>query len=107
MTLTQGEENNAIYDKFDWGPVFGNGFDLYIANKCNQNSDSGANFPSSYNRGSKYQYNQQSWTLFSGATNGYKFKVVEYEVFEVVKWANDWLHSFNLKDYSFYSIDYP
>ena len=85
MTLIQGQEQKAIYDRNNLGPTFGGGCDLYIADKCNQNSNSYAIFPTSYNCGSKYQKNQQSYTLFSGATNGYKFRVIEYEVFEVVK----------------------
>ncbi len=85
MTLIQGEEQNAIYDHIKWGPVYGGGYDLCIADKCNQNNGSAANFPYSYNCGSKYEMNQQSYTLFSGATNGYKFRVIEYEVFEVLK----------------------
>ncbi len=84
MTLIQGHEQKAIADRIDYGPVYGGGHDLCIADKCNQNN-SGANFPTSYNCGSKYQQNQQTYTLFSGATNGYNFRVIEYEVFEVVK----------------------
>ncbi len=85
MTLIQGKEQNAIRDYIGYGPTYGGGNDLYIADKCNQNKDSYANFPWSYNCGSKYERNQQSYTLFSGATNGYNFRVVEYEVFEVLK----------------------
>jgi hypothetical protein len=85
MTLIQGKEPYAIYDYIDWGPIFGGGSDLVIRDKCNQNKDSVANFPNSYNCGSKYQNNQQSYTLFSGATNGSGFRVIEYEVFEVLK----------------------
>jgi hypothetical protein len=87
MTLIQGKELKAIYDDFGYGPAFGSGndSDLCIRDKCNQNSNSSADMPDSYNCGSKYQRNQQTWTLFSGATNGYKFRVIEYEVFEVLK----------------------
>jgi len=85
MTLIQGKEQYAIYDNIGYGPTYGAGCDLYIADKCNQNNNSFAYFPTSYNCGSKYQQNQQSYTLFSGATNGYNFRVIEYEVFEVVK----------------------
>jgi hypothetical protein len=85
MTLIQGNEQYAIWDHINCGPIYGAtgaGCDLAIYDKCNQNSDSYANFPYSYNCGSKYQNNQQSYTLFSG---GYNFRVIEYEVFEVVK----------------------
>ncbi len=84
MTLIQGKEQYAIQDSINYGPVYG-GCDLIIYDKCNQNKDSGASFPSSYNCSSKYQNNQQSYTLFSGATKGSGFRVIEYEVFEVVK----------------------
>ncbi len=89
MTLIQGKEQWAIVDDCNYGPVYGGGnyggHDLCIVDKCNQNNKSGANFPSSYNCGSKYQRNQQSYTFFSGATDGNNFRVIEYEVFEVLK----------------------
>jgi hypothetical protein len=89
MTLIQGQEQYAIVDNYNNGPIYGGvnygGHDLKIADKCNRNKNSGAYLPSSYNCGSKYQNNQQSWTLFSGATNGIHFRVIEYEVFEVFK----------------------
>ncbi len=84
MTLIQGHEKNAILDKLIYGPSWGLG-DLYIVDKCNQSRDSIAFFPSSYNCGSKYQRNQHTYTLFSGAKDEYNFTVIEYEVFEVVK----------------------
>jgi hypothetical protein len=89
MTLIWGQEKHAIVDNFNYGPGYGHygegGHDLFIADKCNQNNKSYACFPSSYNNDSKYEKNQQSWTVFSGATNGFKFTVIDYEVFEVVK----------------------
>ncbi len=86
MTLIQGQEKFAIQHKYERGPIFGGGNnDLQIGDKCNQDDNNYGSFPTSYNCGSKYQNNQESWTLFSGATNGCKFKVSEYEVFEVVK----------------------
>ena len=68
----------------DYGPTFGSGqCDLYLYDKCNANNSSQAYFPHSYNNG-KYQNNQQSYTAFSGQTNGYQFKVKQYEVFKLV-----------------------
>lgn len=32
----------------------------------------------------KYNRSQDSYKLFSGATDGYKFRVIEYEVFKVI-----------------------
>jgi hypothetical protein len=35
MTLIQGQEGKAIYDHPNWGPTFGGGGDICIANSCN------------------------------------------------------------------------
>jgi hypothetical protein len=66
-------------------PIFRGGFDLYIADGCNANRDSCANFPHTYNReGDKIKRNQQSYTDFCGAPSGKYFRVLEYEVFRVL-----------------------
>jgi hypothetical protein len=85
MTLIQGKEKYTIYDDLSYGPVFGGGYDICIADNCNSNMDSHAYFPVSYNCGFKYQNNQESWTAFCGATKGKNFRVIEYEVFQVIK----------------------
>ena len=79
-------ENCLIYCYDGYGPTFGGGNDLCISDDCNSNNKSYSNFPSTYNfEGSnKIVNNQQSYTNFSGATNGYNFSVVDYEVFRVV-----------------------
>jgi hypothetical protein len=79
-------DDHLIYCNSSWGPIFGSGHDLKIANSCHANNNSCANFPTSYNRedGSKYTNGQESYTAFSGATGGKNFKVREYEVFRVV-----------------------
>lgn len=46
-------------------------------------------FPYSYNFNSsdpskRYKYNQNAWTALTGVPEGKKFKVVEYEVYQVV-----------------------
>ena len=65
------------------GPTFGGGHDLCLRDSCNIYSSS-ANFPYSYNRAeNKIANSQESYANFSGATNGYNFRVVEYEVFQV------------------------
>ena len=70
----------------DWGPVFGEG-DLYISDKCNKNSNSGAFLPKTYNKHYKrFKCSQESWNAFSGATSGYHFRVEEYEVYSL-EWA--------------------
>ena len=82
--VPQGD-NYLIQNKNSYGPTFGGGADIYIGDKCNIEKNSRANFPYTYNRegGNKLGNNQTTWTMFSGATNGYKFKVVEYEVFRL------------------------
>ena len=68
----------------NYGPVFGGGSDLAISNDCNTTSDSCTNFSYSYNCEDKYEYGQEAWTALCGVKEGKNFKVVEYEVFEVV-----------------------
>lgn len=55
-----------------WGPEFGGGSDLLIANSCHLNEDSHSNFPHSYDG-----EDASSTSLFGS----YHFTVVEYEVF--------------------------
>jgi hypothetical protein len=75
-----------IYCHPGWGPAFGGGNDLFIADGCNANSYSYANFPHTYNRegSSKIENSQQSYTDFCGAPSGHNFRVLEYEVFRVL-----------------------
>ncbi len=70
MTLINGFETHAIKNDASWGPGFGYGRDLAIADRCNINSKSFANFPTSYNCGGKYNESQASFTAFSGAIDG-------------------------------------
>ena len=81
MTLTQPQK--SIECDSEYGPIFGN-YDICIFDQCNINDSSFTEFPTSYNCASKQYANiQASWTAFSGVTDGNKFKVLEYEVFEV------------------------
>jgi len=82
--MTAVSDSNLIYCNNSYGPTFG-GYDLVINNNCNSNTDSYADFPSTYNWEGlqKYSNGQQSYTAFSGATSGYNFRVEEYEVFAV------------------------
>ena len=71
----------------NYGPIFGGatGCDILVADGCNNNKNSFGYFPSNYNRagGDKLERNQDSYRMFSGAREGYYFRVVEYEVFKV------------------------
>ena len=40
--------SNAIYSSSSYGPTFGGGWDIYIANNANSSTDSYANFGGSY-----------------------------------------------------------
>ena len=65
--------NNAFYDISSYGPTFGNGHDIYIANNCTQNVSSNCNFP--------YAYGGTKSRCLSGGY--YYFKVNEIEVFKI------------------------
>ena len=78
-------DNNLIRCTNTYGPTFG-GYDIYICNNSNINGSSYANFPTNYNiQGPNIYVNDQpSKTAFCGATNGHNFKVIEYEVYQVI-----------------------
>jgi hypothetical protein len=80
--MTLNEPAYAIRCSKDWGPIFG-GSDLGLSNCCNLNNNSYAFFPGSFNCNGKYSRGQQSVKSFIGATQGDKFKVVEYEVYHL------------------------
>ena len=60
----------AVFDKSLYGPTFGGGYDLYIADGC-MNNENSLSCPSSYDIKDS----------FSGST---KFKVSEIEVYQVI-----------------------
>ena len=65
----------TVYHDLSYGPTFGGGHDLYIADKANINSSSYAQINHSYNN-EKYQYgNKNSWEKFHGHPNSINFKV--------------------------------
>ena len=57
-----------------------------LTDRCNQNNNSYASFPTCYNttKEKKYVNNQESYKMFSGATEGNKFRVEEYEVYRIL-----------------------
>ena len=57
-----------------------------IANDCNRNRNSEANFPQTYNRAGedKIHQNWESNRKFTGAAKSLNFRVLEYEVFQVL-----------------------
>lgn len=62
------------------GPIFGDGHDLYISDKCNKNRESFARFPHTYNLEGEELYKKDQYAIkaFSGADKEGKFKVEEY-----------------------------
>jgi hypothetical protein len=83
--VPQGRDK-LIYCHPNYGPVFGGGFDLCIADNCYGSASSYSSFPTTYNRegSSKIEDSQQSYTDFCGAPSGFYFRVVKYEVFRVL-----------------------
>jgi hypothetical protein len=75
-----------IYCNTAYGPTFGGGNDLYIADICHSSPSSYSVFPHTYNveSGEKYSPGQESIKIFSGASQSKYFKVEEYEVYEVI-----------------------
>ena len=65
---------NAIYRNNSYGPVFGGGHDLCLANSCRSNTSSYCN-KSSYNSGN---------TNILGGSSSTSFQVSYYEVYQVV-----------------------
>jgi hypothetical protein len=53
----KASNDNAIYCASNYGPTFGGGHDLYIADKCNENSNNNNYTNSTYNFGSSYYLN--------------------------------------------------
>ena len=64
---------NAIYDVYNYGPTFGNGYDLYIADGCHGNNSSYCNFPYAF-------CGTRARALSGGA---YNFRVDELEVYQI------------------------
>jgi len=70
---TQGT-NHATYTNANYLPTFGGGHDLYLAENCNQNSSSYANFNYSYDSNGKSR---------DDLTGAYNFQLKELEMFHV------------------------
>ena len=88
--MVPNTDSQLIVCNNNYGPIFGYGpSDLCIVDKCNLNSNSGANFPNCYNLEgpNKYAKGQETFKTFSGCQSGYYFRVEEYEVFKVIYWA--------------------
>jgi len=65
----------AIYGRNDYGPTFGSGIDIYVADNCNQNDNSYFGFPYTYR-----DTTGKGKNIFTGSSN---FQVEEIEIFLV------------------------
>jgi len=70
---------NSIYCHSSYGPTFGGGHDIYIANNSNQNSTSYSNLCHSYALTGYTNATTQADSFLAGA---YNFQVTEIEVFQ-------------------------
>ena len=66
--------DNSVYHHSSYGPTFGSGHDLYIANGCKSNTSSYCNSNHTYNF-----YN--SYNLINPGTQQTTFQVTDYEVY--------------------------
>ncbi len=66
--------NNAIYRHNSYGPTFGNGYDLYLADQCRSSANCSCN-KSAYNTGN---------TNLIGGNGSTSFQVSYYEVYQVI-----------------------
>jgi len=69
--------SRAIYRRLSYGPTFGGGFDIYIANNANSNTNSFSDFGES-NDYSVPSGVQNKYTILAGSRN---FTPEEVEVF--------------------------
>ena len=72
--LTSQFNTCAIYKNNSYGPTFGGGHDLYLANSCKSNANSYC---------SKNNYNTGETNVL-GEKNQTKFQVTSYEVYQVI-----------------------
>lgn len=70
---------NAIYNNRNYGPTFGGGHDLHLANNAGKSRSSYSNLGYSYKPPSNYRYGAvKTKSLLAGS---YNFYVDEYEVY--------------------------
>ena len=79
LPIYSGSLNYAIHSYSSYGPTFGHGYDLYIADQCNTNTNSYSNLGKIYELPVSYTYGTtETKSLLAGS---FRFKVDEYEVF--------------------------
>ncbi len=73
--FTLVDKEKAIRSKINYGPIFGNGRDLLIANKANKNTSSWSNV--------NVSYKNDECTTIHGSPIGDHFKIKEWEVWKL------------------------
>ena len=76
----------AIYCYTGFGPRFGGGADIHIADECDKNANSYLDYPTSYSCSDLSSKSQENIEQLIGVKNGNSFKVLEYEVFQTIWW---------------------
>lgn len=77
---------NAIYSNVGYGPTFGSGHDLYIANNAGKSRSSYSNLGYAYKTPTKAPYS--STAAKSMLAGSYNFLVSEYEVYYLGKYMH-------------------
>jgi len=78
ISQIDGNSNRAVYRNNSYGPTFGGGHDLYLANSCKSNT-------SSYvYKNSSSAYNTENNNNLFGSSGQTAFQVSNYEVYQVV-----------------------
>ena len=75
--------NYAIFCRQDYGPHFGGGADLHICDRCDVNCQNRTN-QNNYDYNGMDKDSAKTYADICGATNGFYFKVEEYEVYRVI-----------------------
>ena len=74
-----GRNTYSIYSCSSYGPIFGGGHDIYIANNAASNTNSNSNLGYAYSPPSGYSYESSFSRSFLAGS--YKFRPDEVEVF--------------------------
>ena len=92
----------SIYDCSSYGPTFGGGHDIYIANYASSSSSSHANLGYAYSPPSGYSYGSTfARTFLAGGSNDH-FTSDEIETFYETTWKL--LHRIQLKILRYYTV---
>ena len=79
--LIEGKEERSFYGSaLGWGPVFGDGPDLRISNKCDRKKTNQCNLGSTYCLPKSLVFNSLEARTYLGG--GFEFEVEDYEVFK-------------------------